>query len=131
MHYGHYRILAICSPLDTFTKTVMNFQATRLPVHLEKDRSTVSMTEDTILPGLLKNHCLPKGRFGYLVVEEGALQFLWEDATTPLDADPCHPIVIAPKRFHRVIITGPVRFRVEFYAVPDSEQPGPPLLHVD
>jgi tellurite resistance-related uncharacterized protein len=54
-----------------------------------------------------------------LVVEEGALEFVWEDdENNVLDSDPEHPIVIFPERFHHVSIKDKVRFRVEFYEVP-------------
>jgi tellurite resistance-related uncharacterized protein len=94
----------------------MNFQNETLPPEAKKFGSTPTMSEETVVPGILKKHLAPRGRFGYLVVEEGALQFVWEDdADNPLDADPEHPIVIFPERFHHVTITGKVRFRVEFY----------------
>ena len=96
----------------------MNFQNETLPRGAQKIGSTPTMTEETVIPGILKKHLAPKGRFGYLVVEEGTLQFIWEDdAENALDADPQNPIVIFPERFHHVNITGPVRFRVEFYDV--------------
>ncbi len=96
----------------------MNFQNESLPEGASKSGSTPTMTEETVVPGILKKHLAPRGRFGYLVVEEGALKFIWEDDTeNVLDADPEHPIVIFPERFHHVKITGKVRFRVEFYEV--------------
>lgn len=96
----------------------MNFQNESLPEGANKIGSTPTMTEETVVPGILKKHLAPRGRFGYLVVEEGTLQFIWEDdAGKALDADPEHPIVIYPERFHHVKITGKVRFRVEFYEV--------------
>lgn len=96
----------------------MNFQKESLPVGASKIASTPTMNEETVVPGILKKHLAPRGRFGYLVVEEGALQFIWEDdPDNALDADPGHPIVIFPERFHHVKITGKVRFRVEFYEV--------------
>ena len=96
----------------------MNFQNETLPQGAQKIGSTPTMTEETVLPGILKKHLAPKGRFGYLVVEEGALQFVWEDdPDNVLDADPENSIVIFPERFHHVNITGKVRFRVEFYDV--------------
>jgi len=50
------------------------------------------------------------------------LQFVWEDEEdNVLDADSEHPIVIFPERFHHVSITSKVRFRVEFYKVPDRD----------
>ena len=96
----------------------MNYQNETLPQGAMKLGSTPTMTEETVVPGILKKHLAPRGRFGYLVVEEGVLQFVWEDdADNVLDADPEHPIVIFPERFHHVAITGKVRFRVEFYDV--------------
>ena len=96
----------------------MNYQNEKLPEGAVKAGSTPSMTEETVVPGILKKHLAPKGKFGYLVVEEGSLQFVWEDdADNVLDADPEHPIVIFPERYHHVSITGKVRFRVEFYDV--------------
>ena len=96
----------------------MNYQNEALPQGAQKVGATPSMTEETVVPGILKKHLAPKRRFGYLVVEEGALQFIWEDdAENVLDADREHPIVIFPERYHHVKITGKVRFRVEFYDV--------------
>ena len=96
----------------------MNFQNEVLPQGAVKAGSTPSMTEDTVVPGILRKHLAPRGKFGYLVVEEGSLQFVWEDdEDNALDADPDHPIVIFPERYHHVEITGKVRFHVEFYDV--------------
>ena len=96
----------------------MNYQNEKLPENAIKAGSTPSMTEKTVVPGILNKHLAPKGKIGYLVVEEGSLQFVWEDdEDNVLDADPEHPIVIFPERFHHVLITEKVRFRVEFYEV--------------
>lgn len=102
----------------------MNYQNETLPEGAIKVGSTPSMTEDTVVPGILKKHLAPKGKFGYLVVEEGSLQFVWEDdPDNILDADPGHPIVIFPERFHHVSITGQVQFRVEFYKTVNEDTP--------
>ena len=59
--------------------------------------STPAMTEETVVPGILRNHLAPKGKTGYLVVDTGALQFVWEDdADNVLDADSEHQIGIFP-----------------------------------
>ncbi len=100
----------------------MNFQNDTLPQGAVKVGSTPSMNEETVVKGILKNHLAPKGKYALVVVEEGALQFVWEDdKENVLDADIDHPIVIYPERFHHVVLTGPVKFRVEFYEVPDNE----------
>jgi len=99
----------------------MNFQNATLPDQAIKVGSTPSMKADTVVAGLLRKHLAPRGKYGLLVVEEGSLQYVWDDdADNVLDADPDHPIVIAPERYHHVVITGPVLFRVEFYQVPQS-----------
>lgn len=101
----------------------MNHQNATLPEHAELAGSTKLMNQDTVVPGILKKHLAPKGKWGYLVVETGSLQYVWEDdPDNILDADPGHPIVIYPERFHHVIITGPVEFRVEFYKVDDRKE---------
>jgi tellurite resistance-related uncharacterized protein len=89
-----------------------------LPPQAIKVGATPSMTQDNVVAGLLRKHLAPKGRHALLVVEAGALQFVWDDdPDTVVDADPDHPIVIAPERYHHVVLTGAVRFRVEFYQV--------------
>ena len=57
----------------------MNYQNATLPEGAVKVGSTPAMTEKTVVPGILKKHLAPRGKFGYLVVEEGSLQFVWED----------------------------------------------------
>ena len=100
----------------------MNFQDAQLPTGAVLVGSTPSMTQDTVAPGILRNHRAPKDKYGYLVVESGSLQFVWEDdPENALDADPEHPIVIEPERAHHVRITGAVTFRVEFYTFPDRQ----------
>jgi len=100
----------------------MNFQNAKLPDGAQKTGSTPSMTEETVVRGILKNHLAPKGKFGLVVVEEGTLKYVWEDdPDNVLDADPDHPIVIFPERFHHVVVTGKVKFRVEFYVVPSKD----------
>ncbi len=114
----------------------MNYQNETLPEGAIKVGATPSMTQETVVPGILKNHLAPKGKYGFLVVEEGVLQFVWEDDEhNVLDADPAHPIVIFPERFHHVSISGAVRFRVEFHEVPEpteteniGERPGEEFL---
>ncbi len=114
----------------------MNYQNEELPVGATLTGSTPSMTEDTVVKGILKNHLAPKGKYGLVVVEEGALQFVWEDDKgNVIDADPNNPVVIYPERFHHVEITGTVKFRVEFYNPPsdkdnknqDGDRPGEPF----
>ena len=99
----------------------MNFQNAEMPAGAELAGSTPIMTEETVIPGILANHMAPKGKCGRLVVEEGACQFVWEDDLENLiDCDPDHPVVIFAERFHHVVLTGPVKLRVEFYSLPTT-----------
>lgn len=94
----------------------MRFQTLPLPNKENKLGETGWMTEETVLKPILNKHMAPKGKVGLVVVKEGSLGFIWED--TPNDmikGDKDHPIVIEPERFHHVVITGKVEFRVEFY----------------
>jgi tellurite resistance-related uncharacterized protein len=102
----------------------MNFQNIKLPENAVKVGSTPVMDEKTVLKGILEKHLSPKGKIGFLVVDEGALQYVWEDdADNVLDADVNHPIVIESERYHHVVITGPVKFHVEFFKVENSITP--------
>ncbi len=98
----------------------MNYQNKNLPEGAVKVGSTPSMNQDTVVKGILKNHLAPKGKYGYIVVESGSLQFVWEDEEGVLDADENNPIVIYPERYHHVRIEGNVEFRVEFYEVDEA-----------
>ncbi len=100
----------------------MNYQNVKLPESAQKSGSSPLMNQDTIVKGILKKHLAPKGKWGYLIVQSGSLQFVWEDdAENPLTAAPEHPIVIFPERFHHVVITGPVEFKLEFYVVEEAD----------
>jgi tellurite resistance-related uncharacterized protein len=97
---------------------MMNFQNEVLPQDAVKVGQTPNMTQETAIKGILKNHLAPKGKIGLVIVEEGSLQYVWEDdKDNVLDADKDHPIVIEAERYHHVVITGAVVFRVEFYKV--------------
>lgn len=94
----------------------MRYQDEKLPDGAVKVGETPLMNEKTALPGILNNHLSPKGKYGYVVVEKGSLQFVWEDSLEDvLLCDKEHPIVITPERYHHVIISGEVEFKVEFY----------------
>lgn len=87
-----------------------------LPEGLEKVGETPIMTEKTVFPDILKNHMAPKDKLGYIIVKKGELNFVWEDEDELIyTVDSDHPFVIFPERYHHVILTGPVEFKIEFY----------------
>ncbi|AIO19580.1 hypothetical protein KQ51_01706 [Candidatus Izimaplasma bacterium HR1] len=94
----------------------MRFQKLPLPSKENKLGETTWLTEETVLKPILNKHMAPKGKVGLVIVKEGSLDFVWED--TPDDiitGNSYHPIVIEPERYHHVIITGNVLFKIEFY----------------
>lgn len=87
----------------------------RLPDDLVAIRATPEFTELTVPPGLLKAHQVASGVWGNLVLVEGGLDFVFEDeadSRRSLVAPASQPI--PPLRPHRVVLTGPARFFVEF-----------------
>lgn len=92
-----------------------------LPKDLDKVGETPFMTEENVFPDILKNHMAPKNKLGYLVVRKGELNYVWEDEEDKVyTVDSNHPLVIYPERYHRVILTGAVEFKVEFYRYDDE-----------
>ncbi len=107
----------------------MKSPAPVLPDGLELVRTTPEFSEHTIPAALLAAHQTAPGVWGRLVIRSGAASFVFED-----QPDTVHrltegdSIAIPPQRPHRVIVTGAVRFVVEFYRSPAVVSPlAPPL----
>lgn len=94
-----------------------------LPLSLELVRITPEFDQDTVPRALLRAHQVANDVWGNLVVAEGSLDFLFEDVA---EQEPRNRRTVAagatqpipPQRPHRLIITGPVRFAVEFHRAP-------------
>ena len=94
----------------------MRYQQLPQPDLSKKIGETQWLTEKTVLKPLLNKHMAPKGKVGLIIVREGFLDYVWEDdLDNVLTCDKNHPIVIEPERYHHVIITGKVEFKIEFY----------------
>ncbi len=94
----------------------MRYQNIELPKEAVKIGETPWFTENSVPQGILNNHMAPKEKVGYVVVKHGSLDYVWEDDLDDvITADSNHPIVIEPERYHHIIITGKVVFKVEFY----------------
>ena len=93
-----------------------------LPPGLERVRSTLVSTEDTIPPGLLRRHRTAPGIWGLIRVLEGRLLYRLLDPPGERVLDPAHaPGVAAPGVPHEVApLDGPVRFLVEFHRAPEA-----------
>ena len=101
----------------------MRFQNLPLPSKENKLGETPWLTHETVLKPILNKHMAPKGKVGLVLVKEGTLDYVWEDAPNDIiTSDKDHPIVIEPERYHHVIITGDVVFKIEFYQDKESNQ---------
>ncbi len=94
----------------------MRYQNEMLPKGLSKISETKVMNQDSVLDALLVKHMAPKNKWAYLVVISGSCNFIWiNNPDDIMIADTDHPIIITPERFHQVIITGDITFKLEFY----------------
>lgn len=89
---------------------------TRLPAGLELVRTTATWDRESVPAGLLRAHRIAEGTWGRLVVEQGALELVFEDDESIELVGVGEAVVIPPGRPHHVNLDGPVRFHVEFYA---------------
>ncbi len=101
----------------------MRFSNVVLPKGLEKVGETPVMNQENVFPGILEKHMAPKNKWGKIVVISGSLNYVWEDNVEDiLKADINNPIVIEPERYHHVILTGEVKFKVEFYMAKQNKK---------
>lgn len=107
-----------------------------LPEAIRHVRSGPEWDEHTLPPGLLKDHQLAVGTWGRITVLEGTLRFTVEgEPSRAVDLTPDTPAqAIPPQVRHAVLPLGPVRFRIDFFAVDrdeaaadDSDEGGDPV----
>jgi tellurite resistance-related uncharacterized protein len=83
---------------------------------LTLQRTTPTFDERSVPAGLLRAHQIADGVWGRLVVEEGSLDFAFEDAPAAVrTVSAGDHQVIPPATPHHVVINGPVSFGVEFH----------------
>jgi tellurite resistance-related uncharacterized protein len=98
-----------------------------LPDGLQLVRTTPEFERHTIPGALLAAHRTAPNVWGRLVVRDGDVSFVFDDQPdTVHQLSEGDSIAIAPQRPHRVIVTGTVRFVVEFHrATTDTAEPPP------
>ena len=58
----------------------------------------------------------PKVRLSYLIVKKSELAFVWEDEKESVyTVDAKHTLIIYPERYHHVILTRTMEFKIKFY----------------
>ncbi|WP_324749237.1 DUF1971 domain-containing protein [Sphingomonas sp. LY54] len=92
---------------------------TTLPADLEPYQRTPTFTEETVPPGLLRDHSTKRGTWGVIRMEAGKLRYVVTDPRRPpserILALDTPPGIVEPTVLHHVEPLGPVRFHVEFY----------------
>lgn len=89
----------------------------RLPPDLRLVRTTKEFDETSLPSGLRASHKVARGVWGNVVVRSGSVDFVFDDDPAThrtLESGATQPI--PPERVHHLIVTGPVRLVVEFYA---------------
>ena len=86
-----------------------------MPSGLVPSGRSLEFTRDTLPEALQKKHALGDGRWGVLHVLEGSLIFVdLAGGNERLVAAPGR-VVIAPRLPHKVVVSGPVLCRVDFF----------------
>ena len=91
-----------------------------LPPGLVAYRRTPIFIETTLPAGLRRRHRTKAGVWARIAVIEGCLRFRRLDPFSETVLDPDTPGIVAPEEPHEVEPLGPVRFFVEFYALPPT-----------
>jgi len=86
-----------------------------LPADAEYVRTTPTFTEASVPAGLLAEHLVAAGNWAVLLVETGALSFVFDDGSEAVSLLAGDRQVIPPGRYHHLVIDEPVSFSIEFY----------------
>lgn len=87
-----------------------------LPTTVSAYKRTATFSQDTIPPGLLRDHTTRAGVWGHIVVLEGKLRYtILEPTPEEFLLDPSRSGVVEPQIKHQVEPVGKVLFFVEFF----------------
>ncbi len=94
---------------------------TQLPDGLVHARTTDIFNNDTVPAGLLKAHRIADRVWGRLIVNTGAVRFVFDDQPDrPIRVEAGEAVIIPPARRHHVELDGPATFAVEFHREPTA-----------
>ena len=87
-----------------------------LPDHVVHYKTTPEFNQDSVPPGLRRDHATAAGVWGRIVVHEGSLRYVI-DTPEPEEhlLGPGNPGIVEPQVPHHVVVEAAVRFCVEFY----------------
>lgn len=104
-------------PVDTRNRPLPD----DLPTELVAYRQSPVFTQDTIPEALKRNHSTKAGVWAVIHILEGALHYRIEEPASAHILTPEAPGLVRPEQEHNVSAQGPVRFVVEFYALPGEK----------
>lgn len=87
-----------------------------LPNNLEFSHRTTEFDQNSVPAGILGRHTTAEGVWGKITVTEGSLTYrILEPGTEEQTLDETHYGVVTPQTAHQVVVTGPVKFHVQFF----------------
>lgn len=86
-----------------------------LPLDVSPYSRTATWTEASVPAKLLQDHTTKQDVWGVIHVTSGALRYVVAEENLTVDLAPGDVAVIKPAQPHRVELTGPVAFFVEFH----------------
>lgn len=100
-----------------------------IPEGMKPYKRTAEFTQDSIPAGLKSQHNTKAGTWAKIVVLEGSLNYrIYGDPPEDNLLTKERPGIIEETVKHEVQPSGPVRFFVEFYRMPDSNVDGEPTF---
>ncbi len=93
----------------------------KLPEGLVPSGGSLTFSEETIPEALQKEHKLASGRWGVLHVFAGTVRFVNLETNEESEVSAPDHVIIHPEAQHRVVVTGPVRCRVDFFRELDDD----------
>ena len=86
----------------------------RAPAAAPYKRTSV-FDENTLPPGLRREHRTKPGVWAIIRVLDGRLRYQVLDPASEVILEPGHPALVLPDQFHRVEPLGPMRMQIDFY----------------
>ncbi len=88
---------------------------TQLPSSVSFFKKSPVFTNENVPEALLNDHRTSEGVWGVVNIVKGSIKCFMGDNPNPLTLTPAEKTVVEPKVPHRVELTEPAEFFVEFY----------------
>ena len=91
-----------------------------LPDGLVPSGNSLEFTDADMPNALLREHALGPGHWGRLHVMEGSITFVDMGTNEEVSVSAGESVPIHPQAPHRIVLSGPVRCRLEFLTEPNA-----------